>query len=954
MFRRIMCFCLVFAMAAAFVYLLAPIPVVKALSPGITTWGTTADFDSGNKSDPGTEYFAGNAVDQPSNWIVYPNAASDGTHTFVAYQGLSAPGAGAYSVYAMVHDDSSQYGVWTGPVTVVASAQTGQDGHGSPAIVIAPSGRLLLLCCAHDMDIQVYRSSRAYDISTWGTVSAVTGQNTYPHPIYVGNTLYVLFRGSNLPTGIWKFETSTDEGTTWSAAQSIIDFSALGDSVYVQNVEKYGTRLYFDFVRVDHTTTKRFDLYVAYLETSDSTMRCLPSFNAGTTLDNIEANANCKVVATGTNQTLGGPLHVDPNGNPYVIHATGSTAPEADFVRWTGSSWTAPVNITLLSDFLYPVDFIINGVSNVEAYLTETQFTDGIPSGPYPTSTGGGNMERWTWTGGSWSKAETILSQAHSGSGRPLSRPVVPSAHDDRIRVVFSGRIFYARPNDAKFPGDARMYAWGGSGLVFNPAVPSGNPGVETLTDNARVPSGMFQLSNGLSDTFANPHVGATNKWNASILYNPLAGSDLCVMSISGGIATSATTSDAFQECVFDGTLPVSGDFNVSVKTSTPVQGSNRETNLCLYAEPIECNSNAALFPKQNGVWYRNKGGDQVAAFTTSGGTATQVGSTTTNGADPKWLRITRSGNTFKWLYSGDGSSYTLDKTATFAAPTVLYPMFSCTNNGVTDGTCTFDDFIFQSGTLGASSYRTSGKWVSPSQDTSGLYPRVVTGVYSGATSTYTVNLQIVDSAGFVLDQISSILTSGSTYTWNINPSEANFAISPWLVQVVLSGDGMGSASVDTVTLTTDSLSPYGPGSGTVIPSFIYGPHLTLLDAFSDNLVYFQDNSLIPVSLTPVTYLWDFGDGGHATGSAVSHNFNYTFIATFTVKLLICGGPPGAIQCYSTTRSVTMFAWHILAVVLFIVGSAAGSLYAILYYAKHASLPPRGFVTKRVVYWMRR
>jgi len=48
-----------------------------------------------------------------------------------------------------------------------------------------------------------------------------------------------------------------------------------------------------------------------------------------------------------------------------------------------------------------------------------------------------------------------------------------------------------------------------------------------------------------------------------------------------------------------------------------------------------------------------------------------------------------------------------------------------------------------------------------------------------------------------------------------------------------------------------------------------------------------------------------------------------------------------------------MFAWHVLAAAVPKMNKA-GSMYAILYYAKHASLPPRGFVTKRVVYWMRR
>src|SRR6266542_6595028 len=67
---------------------------------------------------------------------------------------------------------------------------------------------------------------------------------------------------------------------------------------------------------------------------------------------------------------------------------------------------------------------------------------------------------------------------------------------------------------------------------------------------------------------------------------------------------------------------------------------------------------------------------------------------------------------------------------------------------------------------------------------------------------------------------------------------------------------------------------------GTFRPAFTYTMHLTLLDAFSDNLVYFQDNSFVPANLLPVTYIWNFGDGKFATGTFVSHTYNYTHLAT--------------------------------------------------------------------------
>ncbi len=136
---------------------------------------------------------------------------------------------------------------------------------------------------------------------------------------------------------------------------------------------------------------------------------------------------------------------------------------------------------------------------------------------------------------------------------------------------------------------------------------------------------------------------------------------------------------------------------------------------------------------------------------------------------------------------------------------------------------------------------------------------------------------------------------------------------------------------------------------GTFRPAFTYTMHLTLLDAFSDNLVYFQDNSLVPANLLPVTYIWNFGDGTFAKGTFVSHTYNYTLLATFNVTLMICGGPPGGTQCFTTSRSVTLFQWHILAVALFLLGTGAGSLYALVYYAHHGRPPRRG-----VIIWLRR
>jgi putative BNR repeat neuraminidase/PKD domain-containing protein len=819
-----------------------------------TTWTSTTDFDAGTKSDPGNPYFANFALDQPTNWINYPSAVYYSGRTYVAWQGDAG-----WRPYLSVYDHATTR--WSGPYLIATSNPLAgsQDGHGSPSILIDATGRIHVFFGSHSSP-QKYSTSTVADPSAWTVMGDPDASATYPHPVQYGTSLYLFFRQGSLPNAPESYRVSTDGGSTWGARQAFLNF-AVG-AVYLWGSEQYGSRWYFTFNYYSPTSGLRHSLYAGYFDFSNLHVFSVGGTDLGSDADLNEANTSLRIENTigSAWQILSLGIHLDPSGSPYLIYRSGADPSNwrFNFTRWTGSAWTTP-NVTILttdSGIFNEGDFIVRSSTNIEAYLV----------GPGIHGSGG-DVQRWDWNGVSWSQGATILTQR--ASSKPLSEPFVPVGFQEDFKIWFAQTDMpnYTRPQQ-------RLYAWGMGGFLNDTASGSGTWSAETTTDDAQVASGAAELSSGKGDTFTRASSsGNTSRWNFGLRVatgQSLAGACQAFV-IAGGVATASVAKDQATECDLSSTFTVSGNFDVRVKTSTPVDGSGRRAQLCVANEPLACDYGLAYSSTMKGFVYGHDVDSSAYALNISGGTFTQIGSTSAISADPFWERIDRSGNTFNFRYSTDGSAWTLDETIVRGdAPSSFIVTLAYVNNGVTDGTGTFDDFNVVAGTIDAGGYRSRGSWTSPLTDT-GRRPIAI----ALTTASPCVNpLWLVDYVALLDAQGNSVwradadLPCGTAQTVEV-PGNVP-AVGIWRVQVGLKGDGAGSPILTDVAADV----PTGDGASVENPRPMWTYELAgPIGAAYGCTVQFRDATVLPEGRRILYWSWDFGDGSSSNVQNPLHEY---------------------------------------------------------------------------------
>jgi hypothetical protein len=207
-----------------------------------------------------------------------------------------------------------------------------------------------------------------------------------------------------------------------------------GSNVYLLTggveYEASRNRIHLAWVRYNGTSNLKENLYYAYLNLKDNHMYSISGVNLGTTITQTEADANCKIVNSGSKAyTEFATVRIDSTGKPYIIY-TASTIPMSrytygyNFTRWTGSAWTRPVRITATSNNCNSAEFFILSSTSIEAYL--------VGSG-YPGR--GGDIQRWSWDGSTWTNVLTVLA-AQSSGGYGLDEPM--RVYNGRnLRIVF-------------------------------------------------------------------------------------------------------------------------------------------------------------------------------------------------------------------------------------------------------------------------------------------------------------------------------------------------------------------------------------------------------------------------------------------------------------------------------------------------------------------------------------
>jgi hypothetical protein len=789
-------------------FLLSAIPST-ALAQSAVTFTSTADFDAGTKADLGAQWFAQNGIDQPSNWINGPRSWYASGKTYTVWQGDTD-----YKIYITYYDHTAQ--TWATPVVVVSANAVRPDGHGSPALGITNDGYLHVFCCAHGTQIDYYRSTSPNSIAAWTnrTASLAVTLGSYPHvEVLPSGALYLFYREGVAcgASGFFDYKTSANSGTSWSAARILINFG-VSACAYVGNTEQRSNRVYMSWTRGASAVER--NVYSGYLNLATDHMVCGVT-DLGVTIDDTENTASCLAVTADAAKETGSccvATHTDSSNNVYVIYSRqngSSSSYDKNFTRWTGAAWSAQQFI-VKTDFHQDVgDFRVFSPTDVRAYL----ITPGVGNSPNGES---GDLDEYRWNGATWTFNQRIMAFAEGGrklnsNSEGLNYAQIVRNFNAEWWLTFASRVFYASPADGK------LYAYGDGGFVRRPAVSAETTSTETITDNGKVASGVFQLETGLGDTFSNAASGLdSSKW---FWMQSGAPTGAVTHDISGGVMRlGAITSSGFTRVGAVSRFRVTGDFDVRIKIAKQDTGTSFNTGnyvMLLNEQLPDYNKNNGGTATVDGVVYERNADTTLKAQKITDGVATAQGGLEFP-AFPNCERITRTigTNTITWYHAtGDCSVWTTHTSAVFATTTDLFVVFASWNNaagGSIDARYDFDDFLVFAGDVKTggtvasqyTGYGKTGSWTSATKTYVADIPRSVSVTYSGASaSAYIDAIAIVDASGNVIYQDGTDRTSGTSATANV-PASSGGLHQNWAVRVSLAGSGSASPTVSEVSIS--------------------------------------------------------------------------------------------------------------------------------------------------------
>jgi len=340
----------------------------------------------------------------PWNGASSPSAYYYNGRTYVTWQGADLDPYVAYYTSATRN--------WTGLVRAGDNPLIG-DNHGAPAILVDNSGYIHIMYGSHGTAQKYAKSTNPEDISAWTAMPDPLGAipATYPHLLKDSSGYLHLIYKSGISGSVSyspheDIITSTNGGATWSAPQQLINpyDTSLMESIYLLGggveYESATNRIHLAWVRYNGApppyTNARLNVYYAYLNLNENNMYAVDGTNLGSTIDQTEADAYCKVVDSGGHQTNQASVNVDSTGKPYIIYENGDSVTGVFyyyFTRWTGSAWTTPVSIIDASGD-GGAAFFVHSSQDIEAYLAVWPHSD---------------IERWSWNGTTWAKVSAVL-----------------------------------------------------------------------------------------------------------------------------------------------------------------------------------------------------------------------------------------------------------------------------------------------------------------------------------------------------------------------------------------------------------------------------------------------------------------------------------------------------------------------------------------------------------------
>jgi PKD repeat protein len=307
--------------------------------------------------------------------------------------------------------------------TALVAPDVEADDHANPALQVLADGRLRVYYSAHGGTQMWYRTSLLPgDISAWEPVRSLTHNSigtrgyTYPNPIYLAgeHATYLFWRGGNYnPT----FSVLADGDDTWSPPRTLV--SVPNRRPYVKFDSNGSDTIAFAFTN-DHPR-EGADVDIYYAEYRDGVLRKADGTPIGTLESPITPAVADKVYdSTRPEKSWVHDVALDSAARPVIVFAR---FPSLDdhrymYVRWTGTEWTEPSEIT-------PAGGSFNPQANEEYYSGGITLDHEDPSTVYLSRQINGVFEVETWTtpdgGASWSEPRAVTAGSDTKNVRPVS-----------------------------------------------------------------------------------------------------------------------------------------------------------------------------------------------------------------------------------------------------------------------------------------------------------------------------------------------------------------------------------------------------------------------------------------------------------------------------------------------------------------------------------------------------
>jgi hypothetical protein len=341
-------------------------------------------------------------------WFADPRAVYYNGKTYVGWVNVSG------DVQIAEYNHSTEE--WSEPFTLHAALQ--YDDHANPTILIRDSDkRVMVFYCRHNAaNLYMRVSTNAEDVTAFGAEADLDGDlgginYCYPTPVQLtgeaNDPIYLFYREN---VSRWYYSVSTDGGATWAAQTALWDSIAYNTQIYLKIVSSGGNRI--DFVASDtHPDSNPCSLYHFYYTGGNWYQTDGTLIVGGPVLQ----EADVTLVYDGS-VISGWQWDIAMDGsNPVIAYATFPT-PASDhrynLARWNGAVW-ASEEICTAGGPLYVAQTHYSGGLSLDHADINTVYVSREVSGQH-------EIQKYTYSGGAWSLAETITSSSPWPSFRPF------------------------------------------------------------------------------------------------------------------------------------------------------------------------------------------------------------------------------------------------------------------------------------------------------------------------------------------------------------------------------------------------------------------------------------------------------------------------------------------------------------------------------------------------------